>query len=395
MQAVWADACISEMNAVRKRFRIQDSADYPLSSLDINSAVTSETLMKYGLSVDGYFDTIRVYRQAVTDTPLYYHHQFHHTETLLIVKRRQRVFAAFFLILSLLFATVTPVLITQAMTRVKNGATVSHPFPWFLADCCFCLLLAAIISTSVVLIPERQSDFQNLLVLLASTLPILLFELFANSRIVHQLSLDADTPLPSRSRIPLKGLTAIQFLFLTNLIYDPLFGFSKGLLPTDTLSFWIGNLSACVLPLLITLKGLGIVTVSWTVVVIPLPVFLLSTGLFDRLTTFGLSGDTDRETIFLIVILQLLYLPPALIADDVLPLPFWVWTTPLALIVFVVTALYGLHHFRSKKEKIDSLEESIETMTERAQTKQARQVAKKIERGLKSRMEARERRGRS
>ncbi|KAK2953316.1 hypothetical protein BLNAU_11779 [Blattamonas nauphoetae] len=227
------------------------------------------------------------------------------------------------------------------MTQVKNGITPSNPFPWFLPDSLVCVILILLIWRYLVPpISDKSEQFKVRIigvVISALLLIIFLFELFANHHLSNQLSIDPNTQIPPRARIPLKTLVIAQIVFLVAIVAtvadrrtDPDLGAAAfvGLL-----------LCACAIPTVLALKGMQIISVRWIFIPLPLlvlPLLSLYWVIVPPREHEGIGHLFFAALAFLYV--GVFYLIGALIADGVISWSFMVSTLPVLLPVCVVMA---------------------------------------------------------
>ncbi|KAK2953320.1 hypothetical protein BLNAU_11783 [Blattamonas nauphoetae] len=438
---------VCEVRRIRENCGLDDPPNGPLSEFDFESDATSQSLAGYGLSAGGFFDSIRVYRVALKKVPVTNSSLKKAEKELKKARFKQKCSCVvFFLILPLLFAI--PILTTRAMTEVKNGMTLSNPFPWFLPDSLLFLLLfclfflfivhfeweisgiifccTVITSIFVLLIflfewsanhrfieqlsidamsaqqsdnqqtsadqplspdeveqPEsdlatepsdettsstqrdersaRQLDPDDLLKvaqIIAETIPNI--EPTTISRIIEQLSTDAVSsqqsdneqhsnssktpvstiPIPRRARIPLKTLAVPEAALLSFSLY---FIF-QGTREEECLMTAVGLLIlmfVCPFPVVIALKGMQLIRVRWTTLTLPLLVVI-------RFVLFSEPSTWSSLSKLLVYLVPLL---PALIANGILILPFVVWTLPLSLLVFGGIDVFGIERADDEMEK--------------------------------------------
>ncbi|KAK2959704.1 hypothetical protein BLNAU_5193 [Blattamonas nauphoetae] len=173
-----------------------------------------------------------------------------------------------------------------------------------------------------------------------SILLIFLFELFANHRLTNQLSIDQNSPIPTRARIPLKTLLAAQGVVIAFILPDSCTSQSSSPVQSHShhtvkehlrrLPMNMFFLSILLLPAFTALKGMQFIRIRW--IFIPLPLFVIPPLLFDT-ERKTLSEHSGIGYIYLAAILVpyvgIFNLIGALIADGVISWSFYVATLPV------------------------------------------------------------------
>ncbi|KAK2953321.1 hypothetical protein BLNAU_11784 [Blattamonas nauphoetae] len=269
----------------------------------------------------------------------------------------------FTLILPLLVAI--PILTTRAMTQVKNGITRSNPFPWFIPDSLFCVLII-ILLVQVTLFPKVRNDRRIKLGVLfftviasISILLIVLVELLANIRFIEQLSIDAmssqqsDTeqtstdqppspdevkqpavdpgnhqhsnssntpvsniPIPRRARIPIKTLVILAAgLLITTWILSSDLHLEQSEWRSLGIFVLLIALLISAIPVVIALKGMQIIHDRWFV--LSLPLLIIAPPALFGLARLALEEESTELAFFAALVISLSTFIAAVIADDV------------------------------------------------------------------------------
>ncbi|KAK2954217.1 hypothetical protein BLNAU_10872 [Blattamonas nauphoetae] len=378
---IWGHACVSYVAQIRKQFDISDPPNRHLQDLDVDSAITSHELHEHGMSTDGFFDTIRFHRQAVINTtpaPSSSLIQLQKNSITLNSERRRLV--SFGIILAPL-VVATFVSVVTSMSTTSKGLTPTDPFPWFLSDLLLCLvgcvLVCSINSTSDS--PDTTVFRSSLLVAFLAFVPLFIVEIVANTTTLRSLSVNPETPLPNRARIPFKFLCCSSLVLCQMLSKDFSLFFSSNMI--DNL-YRIAALIIILEPLIVTLTGLGVLKIPWLLAEMPLNLASILFAVVDC-SKFLSTPSIWIGTIVTSVSSTTFHLPFALAADDVIPLPLWLCVLPASL--FVVTMLFV--HFFTAIKGLNKWDRELNAQIVSINEKREKTLKKKVQHAISTRFQ--------
>ncbi|KAK2961022.1 hypothetical protein BLNAU_4109 [Blattamonas nauphoetae] len=330
---------------------LSNPPDHPLTNLNLDAGVTSREMVESGLIAEGFFDTIKFYRQAVIDST-------NPSEPPLIrlqkKLRHARLLLRSLLILSILMIPlmiVTHILVSESMEKTDKKSPISNPFVWFIPDCLLCFIVLLFIAVHS--LPQWKSNSPtstNKLVIVAlSFCSILIMELVANSIHLNKLSQNPAIPPPRRADVPVKFMCSITLLLCEVML-------------SETMSSKYSTLTNVCLDR----------TASLFVILEPIMVPL--TGLHCYPCKGNSSMPVDYIGVLLVIAISSFTLAPSLKADGIINLPYYVCNIPasICVVAFFIPGLNETH--TSLKSFIVTTESDIVALNERIQRTRRKKV---------------------